>query len=139
MKNIQDILRDEQVILFDGVCRLCNGWAQWIIKIDKSYQLKLCSVQSEAGQALLRHLGYPTDKFDTMVVIANQQVYEKSDAFFVIMKRLGFPYRLLLIGKIMPKFIRNWLYDRIAQNRYRWFGQYESCPIDFSIDEKRFL
>lgn len=139
MKNISDILSSEQVILFDGVCRLCNGWAQWIMKVDKSYQLKLCSVQSETGQALLRQLGYRTDRFDTMLVIADREVYEKSDAFFVIMKKLGFPYQLLLIGKIMPKFIRDWLYDRTAQNRYRWFGQYDVCPIDFAVDEKRFL
>ena len=139
MKNVEDILREDQVILFDGVCRLCNGWAKWIMKVDKSYQLKLCSVQSKTGQALLKHLGYPTDRFDTMLVIANGQVYEKGDAFFSIMKKLGFPYRLLLIGRWVPKFIRDWLYDRIAQNRYRWFVQYDVCPIDFAIDEKRFF
>ena len=139
MKKIETILYQDQVILFDGVCRLCNGWAKWIMKVDKSYQFKLCSVQSETGQALLSRLGYPTDKFDTMLVIANGQVYEKSDAFFSIMKKIGFPYNLLLVVKIVPKFIRDWLYDRIALNRYRWFGQYESCPINFSMDEKRFL
>lgn len=87
MKKIETILYQDQVILFDGVCRLCNGWAKWIIKVDKSYQFKLCSVQSETGQALLSRLGYPTDKFDTMLVIVNGQVYEKSDAFFSIMKK----------------------------------------------------
>jgi predicted DCC family thiol-disulfide oxidoreductase YuxK len=109
------------------------------MKVDTGYQFKLCSVQSEIGQALLMHLGYSTDRFETMLVIANNQVYEKSDAFFSIMKKIGFPYNLLLVLKIVPKFIRDWLYDRIALNRYRWFGQYESCPINFSMDEKRFL
>jgi predicted DCC family thiol-disulfide oxidoreductase YuxK len=139
MKNIETILQEDQVILFDGICKLCNGWAKWIMKVDKSYQFKLCSVQSETGQTLLARLGYPTDKFDTMLVIANGQVYEKGDAFFSIMNKMGFPYNLLLVGKIVPKFIRDWLYDRIATNRYRWFGQYDACPINFSVDERRFL
>ncbi len=139
MKNIETILYQDQVILFDGVCRLCNGWAKWIMKVDTGYQFKLCSVQSEIGQALLMHLGCSTDRFETMLVIANNQVYTKGDAFFSIMKKIGFPYNLLLVLKIVPKFIRDWLYDRIALNRYRWFGQYESCPINFSMDEKRFL
>lgn len=139
MKNIESILGEDQVILFDGVCRLCNGWAKWIMKVDSHYQFKLCSVQSETGQALLRHLGYPTDRFETMLVIANNQVYEKSDAFFSIMKKIGLPYSLLLVVKIVPKFIRDWLYDRIALNRYRWFGQYDTCPLTFSQNDRRFL
>jgi predicted DCC family thiol-disulfide oxidoreductase YuxK len=139
MKNIDEILNEDQVILFDGVCRLCNGWAKWMMKVDVKYQFKLASVQSEAGQALLAHLGYSTDRFDTMLVIIEKRVYEKGDAFFAIMKKLGFPYKLLLVCKIIPKSIRDWVYDRIALNRYNWFGKYNSCPINFSIDEKRFL
>jgi predicted DCC family thiol-disulfide oxidoreductase YuxK len=88
---------------------------------------------------LLKQYGYPTDHFDTMLVLSNNKIYEKSDAFFVIVKQLGLPYRLVLVGKIIPLALRDWCYDRIAQNRYRWFGKYSSCPIDFSIDEKRYL
>ncbi len=139
MKNIEDILKQDRVILFDDVCRLCNGWAKWIIKVDKDYQFKLCSVQSETGQAILTHLTYPTDSFDTMIVIGDGQVYEKSDAFFSIMKTLGAPYNLLTIGKIIPGYIRNWLYDRIALNRYQWFGRLDTCSIDLLLDEKRFI
>jgi len=108
------------------------------VKVDKKYYFKLCSVQSEKGQELLEYYGYPTDHFDTMLVLSNNRIYEKSDAFFAIVKELGW-YRLLLIGKIIPLSVRNWCYDRIAKNRYRWFGKYKSCPIDFSVDKKRFL
>ena len=127
------------IILFDGVCNLCNGWARFIMRFDKSYKFKLCSVQSEKGQELLKQYHYPQDHFDTMLLIKDSHAYEKSQAFLLIMKQLGFPFSGFYIFKLMPEIIRNWCYDRIAQNRYQWFGKYESCPIDCEIDEKRFL
>ena len=127
------------VILFDGVCKLCNGWARFIMRVDKSYQFKLCSVQSEKGQELLKQYHYPQDHFDTMLLIMDNHPYEKSLAFLLIMKNLRVPFSLFYIFRVIPGFIRDWCYDRIAQNRYKLFGKYPSCPIDFSIDEKRFL
>ena len=127
------------IILFDGVCKLCNGWAKFLMRVDKNYQFKLCAVQSETGQALLKQHGYPQDHFDTMLLILDGRAYQKSLAFLLIMKNLGMPYSLLYIFKLLPGFIRDWCYDRIALNRYRLFGKYESCPINFSLDEKRFL
>lgn len=127
------------IILFDGVCRLCNGWAKFIMRVDKDYRFKLCAVQSEAGQLLLKQYGYPQDYFDTMLLILDGRSYQKSLAFLLIVKRLGFPYSLLLIFKLLPAFIRDWCYDRIAKNRYQLFGRHEVCPINFSLDEKRFL
>jgi predicted DCC family thiol-disulfide oxidoreductase YuxK len=132
-------MNKQPIILFDGVCKLCNGWAKFIMRVDKDYRFKLCSVQSEQGQALLREYGYPQDHFETMLLIADGNAYQKSWAFLFIMKKLGLPFSLLYVLKFIPAFIRDWCYDRIALNRYRLFGKYESCPINFDLDEKRFL
>lgn len=139
MNSLPANIHSHPVILFDGVCKLCNGWAKFIMRVDKGYQFKLCSVQSEKGQELLRQYGYPQDYFETMLLIADGQAYQKSLAFLLIMKKLGLPFSLLYVLKFIPAFIRDWGYDRIALNRYRLFGKYQSCPINFSLDEKRFL
>lgn len=127
------------VILFDGVCKLCNAWSQFIIKYDKQQQFKLCSVQSPEGQSILKHFDMPTEHFDTMLYVEGDQCFDKSDAFLNIVNKLGFPWRLLYVIKIMPKQVRNWLYDRIALNRYALFGKYDSCILPTKETEKRFL
>ena len=137
--NPLSISINSPIILFDGVCKLCNGWAKFIMRVDKGYQFKLCAVQSEAGQALLKQYGYPQDYFHTMLLILDGRAYQKSLAFLLIMKNLGLPYSIFYIFKLLPGFIRDWCYDRIALNRYWLFGKYESCPINFELDEKRFL
>lgn len=117
------------VILFDGVCKLCNTWCQFIIKVDTEQRFKLCSVQSPEGQNILNHFKMPTDHFDTMLLVEGNQSFDKSDAFLNVVNKLGFPWRLLYLGKIIPKGIRNWLYDRIALNRYYLFGKYDTCIL----------
>ena len=127
------------VILFDGVCKLCNAWSQFIIKYDKRQCLKLCSVQSPEGQNILRYFKMPTDHFDTMLSVEGNQCFEKSDAFLNIINKLEFPWRLLCVFKILPKSIRNWFYDRIALNRYFLFGKYDTCMLPTKENENRFL
>jgi predicted DCC family thiol-disulfide oxidoreductase YuxK len=127
------------VILFDGVCKLCNTWSKFIIKYDKQQRFKLCSVQSTQGQSILKHFSLPTEHFDTMLYVQGNQLFDKSDAFLNIVKELGLPWRLFYVFKILPKSIRNWLYNRIALNRYRLFGKYESCMLPNKEDEHRFL
>lgn len=127
------------VILFDGVCKLCNGWSKFIINIDTQQHFKLCSVQSPEGQKILRYFNMPTDHFDTMLYVEGNQYFDKSDAFLNVINKLGWPWRLLYILKIIPKRIRNWLYDRIALNRYNLFGKYDSCMLPTKENENRFL
>lgn len=127
------------VILFDGVCKLCNVWTQFIIKVDQRQRFKLCSVQSPEGQSILNHFKMPTDQFDTMLLVEGNQYFDKSDAFLNVVNKLGFPWRLLYVFKILPKGIRNWLYDRIALNRYYLFGQYDSCMLPSKENENRFI
>jgi len=127
------------VILFDGVCKLCNAWSRFIIKYDRQERFKLCSVQSPEGQSILKYFNMSTDYFDTMLYVEGNQCFDKSDAFLNVVNKLGFPWRLLYLFKIIPKGIRNWFYDRIALNRYYLFGKYDSCMLPNKENENRFL
>jgi len=127
------------VILFDGVCKLCNAWCQFIIKVDSQQRFKLCSVQSPEGQRILGHFSMPTEHFDTMLYVAGNQCFDKSDAFLNVIHKLALPWRLLYLFKIIPKGIRNWFYDRIALNRYHLFGKYDTCMLPNKENENRFL
>jgi len=129
----------ENVILFDGVCKLCNAWSNFIIRHDHGRRFRLASVQSIEGQAILAHFGYPTDYYDTMLVVRGGACFEKSDAFFVVMGELGFPWKAALVFKALPKRLRNWLYDRIAHNRYRIFGKYDVCLLPTPDHAGRYL
>jgi predicted DCC family thiol-disulfide oxidoreductase YuxK len=96
-------------------------------------------MQSTQGQSILKHFSLATEHFDTMLYVQGNQLFDKSDAFLNIVKELGLPWRLFYVFKILPKSIRNWLYNRIALNRYLLFGKYESCMLVSKEDEHRFL
>jgi predicted DCC family thiol-disulfide oxidoreductase YuxK len=131
MKNTQPphISPDEQVILFDGVCKLCNSWSRFIIRFDTAKKFKLCAVQSDEGKAILDWFGYPTDFYETMLLIQGDRALEKSDSFLAITEQLPFPWSLTQILKIIPKNLRDWFYDRFALNRYTTFGKYDICIL----------
>ncbi|HBY88811.1 MAG TPA: thiol-disulfide oxidoreductase [Colwellia sp.] len=139
LKYPPNVAENDCVILFDGVCKLCNVWTQFIVKVDTQQRFKLCSVQSPEGQSILTHFKMPTYHFDTMLYVEGNQVFAKSDAFLNVVKQLGLPWRLLYLFKILPKGIRNWLYDRIALNRYHLFGKYDTCMLPSEENEHRFL
>jgi len=129
----------DQVIMFDGVCKLCNGWSRFIIRFDVQKKFKLCSVQSEEGQAILQWFGYPTDYFETMLLVQGNIALEKSDSFLAVVAQLPFPWRLMHIFKWLPKGWRDWCYDRIALNRYKIFGRYDVCMLATPDHATRFL
>ena len=129
----------DQIILFDGVCKLCNAWSKFLIKYDKQRVFKLCNVQSDEGKAILLHFGFPTEFYETMLYVNGGQYYQQSDAFFQVMAKLGYPWKIACVFKIIPKPLRNWLYDRIASNRYRIFGKYDYCILPSPDHEARFL
>ncbi|HUE92394.1 thiol-disulfide oxidoreductase DCC family protein [Pseudomonas sp.] len=129
----------ERVVLFDGVCKLCNGWAKFLIRHDVEQRFRLASVQSAEGQVLLAWGGLPTDHFDSMALIENGQMLLRSDAVLRIVAQLPKPWRLLAWLRLIPRPIRDWCYDRIALNRYRLFGRYDSCLIPNADHARRFL
>jgi predicted DCC family thiol-disulfide oxidoreductase YuxK len=139
LKKVPHLQHHENLILFDGVCKLCNAWSNFIIRHDRQRRFRLASVQSPEGQAVLAHFGYPTDRFDTMLVVRHGACLEKSEAFFAVMAELGFPWKALLAFKLIPSRLRNWLYDRIALNRYAIFGKYDYCALPSPDHAGRFL
>ncbi len=134
--NVKD---GDQIIMFDCMCKLCNGWSRFIIRFDKHKKFKLCAVQSEQGQEILKWFGYSTDYFETMLLVQGNRALKKSDSFLVIAGQLPFPWGLLHVFKLLPRSLRDWCYDRIALNRYRIFGKYEVCILATADHEARFL
>jgi predicted DCC family thiol-disulfide oxidoreductase YuxK len=129
----------ETVVLFDGVCKLCNGWARFLIRHDHDRRVRLAAVQSPEGQALLAWAGLPLDQFDTLAVIRDQHYWERSEAVFEIIAQLPARWRPLLVLRGIPRLLRDWAYDRIARNRYRLFGKYDTCLLPDPDHEQRFL
>lgn len=130
---------DDNVILFDGVCRLCSGWVRFVMKHDRKMRFSLCTVQSPEGQAILNWFGMPTETFDTLLLVEGATVYTRSDAFLRVVGHLSKPWFLLSAFKIVPRGLRDWCYDRIARNRYQLFGRYGQCRVPSGQDRKRFL
>ena len=130
---------DERVVLFDGVCRICNAWVPFVIRRDPGGRLKLCALQSPAGQAILAHLGRPLDDLDTMIFLEHGVAHYRSTAFLRIVRYFPFPWPILSWARVVPRFLRDLLYDLIARNRYRLFGRNEACMVPEPWMEERFL
>lgn len=130
---------DDRVVLFDGVCRLCNGWARFLIRHDTRRRFRLCTVQSPEGQAILAWLGLPTDHYETLVLVEGPRAFMRTAAFIRVVARLGLPWKLAALAWVLPRPLRDWLYDRIALNRYRLFGRYDTCLLPTPDHLERFL
>lgn len=127
------------ILLFDGVCNLCNGAVQFIIKQDKRARFRFTAIQSDKGQALLQKLHLPTDDITTMVLIEGDKYYTHSTAALRNALHMGRLWTLLYVFIIVPRPIRDVVYAWIAKNRYRWFGKSESCMIPTPELKARFL
>ncbi|MDG3073060.1 thiol-disulfide oxidoreductase DCC family protein [Bacillus halotolerans] len=128
-----------RVLLFDGVCNLCNGAVQFIIKRDPNGLISFASLQSETGQSLLKKSGLPTEHFDSFVFIEDGQVYTKSTAAIKVFRHLRGPWRLFVLFFVVPKPVRDMLYSFIAKNRYKWFGKKNECMLPSPSIKNRFL
>lgn len=127
------------IILFDGLCNLCNGSVNFILKSDKQGKFKFASLQSEIGIELTKKYNIDTNIIDSIVLIKNDSVFTKSSAVLEILKDMPIGWRLFRIGIILPKFVRDWLYDIIAKRRYKIFGKKDECPIPPKDVQDRFL
>ena len=127
------------VLLFDGVCNVCNEYVQFILKRDSKGFFRFASLQSDAGKAILRKYNLPTDTIDTVVMIENQIAYTRSDVGIRMTRYMGGLWPLLYGLIIIPKAIRDAIYNWIAKNRYKWFGKKESCMIPNPKWRDRFL
>lgn len=131
--------QDKTIILFDGVCNLCNGAVTFIIKRDKKDRFRYAALQSRVGKALTDKHGIDTSKTDSIILIEDDRCYTKSSAALRIARHLSGGYPLLYGLMILPSFIRDRLYDGIAENRYRWFGKRESCMVPTPELKAKFL
>ncbi|WP_174732792.1 thiol-disulfide oxidoreductase DCC family protein [Mesobacillus harenae] len=126
------------IILFDGECNFCDSSVQFIIKRDKKEVFHFASLQSEAGQELIKKFNVPPD-VDSMILIEDDKVYYKSAAALRISRHLEGAWKLLYGLTITPSPIRNAVYDIVAKNRMKWFGKKDSCMLPPPNVRKRFL
>jgi predicted DCC family thiol-disulfide oxidoreductase YuxK len=128
------------IVLFDGVCGLCNWSIDFLLRHDRRGALRFAPLQSQGGQALLREHGLNPAEFSSVVVIDGLQVYRRSDAALHALSRLGAFWRALaVLARVLPRSGRDAIYDWVAKNRYRWFGQRSICRIPAPDERQRFL
>ena len=126
-------------VFFDGVCTLCNRGVNFLIKHDKKGVLKFASLQSEYAQNVVPKALLDRDNLDTIIVYTDGKFYERSKAVLKLCKVLGGGFYVVLIGYLIPRFIRDGLYRFIANNRYRWFGRQSQCRVPTPDLKERFL
>ena len=123
--------KDKQLILFDGVCNLCNSSVLHVIKRDKNDKFLFAPLESGIGKTIIKKFNIDTEETDSIMLYnpKKDSLTYKSTAALLVAKHLGFPTHLLAIFLIVPSFIRNLVYNYIAKNRYKWYGKKESCMI----------
>jgi len=117
------------VILFDGVCNLCNSSVLFVIKHDPKKQFRFASIQGDYGQQVLKQFQLPPDSLNSFILLKDNQIYTHSTGALKVAKQLSGPWPLLYAFIIVPPFIRNAVYQFIANNRYKWFGKKEQCMV----------
>jgi predicted DCC family thiol-disulfide oxidoreductase YuxK len=128
-----------EIILFDGVCNFCNASINFVIDHDPNKHFKFAPLQSEIGQEILRKFNKNTSDFDSVILLKNNQLYQKSDAALEITKHLSGFWKHLSIFNVLPISFLNFFYDIIARNRYRIFGKADSCRMPTPELRERFL
>ena len=127
------------LLLFDGVCNLCNGAVNFVIEADPDAYFRLGTLQSDAARPYLRAFGRDPEAMSTVVLIENGQLYTRSTAVLRVLRRLEAPWSLLWAFIVVPRPVRDWLYDRVAASRYDWFGQRDECRVPTPDLRARFL
>lgn len=123
--RVQDFDDDRPLFLFDGICVLCSSGVAFLMRHDRPGRIRFASAQSKLGTALYAHYGMPVD--GSYLLIADGQGFTKSDGYFRLLRELGGAWPLLDVLRIIPRSLRDWTYDRVAANRYRWFGKTTYC------------
>lgn len=129
----------QYVILFDGVCNLCNGFVQFIIKHDKTEKFSFAPLQSVFAKEILGKNNLNADDLKSVIFIANNMVYTKSNAALQIARCFGGWWHLLFYLKVLPLGLRNFVYDFVGKNRYKWFGKADACMVPSPKLLHRFL
>lgn len=127
------------ILLFDGECNLCNGSVNFVLKHERSKELKFGHLQSDQAKVLLKHSSVDPSELSSMVLIVNGQVLRRSKAAFELGRYLKAPWSWARVFSILPTFITDLGYDLIAKNRYTWFGKTDQCVVPTLDLKKRFI
>ncbi|UVK39592.1 DUF393 domain-containing protein [Mesorhizobium sp. AR10] len=119
----------QPLLVFDGVCVFCSGFVRMVIRLDRKSRFRFATAQSPFGEALFQKYGLRTDSYETNLVLIGGTAFTRLDSFVAVMAELGWPWRAAKLLLLLPRPLRNWLYDRIAKNRYALFGKRDSCEI----------
>ena len=135
------IPKHKRLILFDGVCNLCNSSVLYVIKRDKKNKFLFAPLQSEVSKQIIHNFDINTFQVDSIILYEpeKEKIHYKSTAALKIASQLGFPTYVLAIFLVIPAFIRNWVYDFIAKNRYKWYGKKDACMIPTPELKSKFL
>ena len=136
-----DIPKHKKLILFDGVCNLCNSSVLYVIKRDKKNKFMFAPLQSDVGKHIIEKFNIDTSQVDSIILYDPEKevIHYKSTAALKVASKLGFPTNILSIFIIIPNVIRNWVYDFIAKHRYTWYGKKDACMIPTPELKSKFL
>jgi predicted DCC family thiol-disulfide oxidoreductase YuxK len=127
------------ILLFDGICNLCNALVKFVIRRDKNARIRFASLQSAAGQSLMSGAGLSPESIDTVIYFTDKKYRLRSSAVLYLLRDLGGAWQLFFVFIIIPPFIRDFFYNLIARGRYRIFGRRETCMIPSKDIESRFI
>lgn len=130
---------DRDIVIFDGVCNLCTGAVRFILAHEAAPVLWFAPLQSMAGARLLRQYGFDPEDARTFVLLAEGRAFSRSDAALRLLSFLRPPWSLLRVARFIPRPMRDWAYDRVARNRYHWFGRRTECLVPTPELRARFL
>ena len=129
----------QKLILFDGICNLCNGSVIFVLEHEQDHEFRFASIQSKTGKELLKWCGLPEDFREAVIYIENEKVHQGSTAALKIGQRLKFPWSMIsAVGLLIPIIIRDWVYAQIAKHRYQWFGKRDVCMVPTQELKMRF-
>ncbi len=127
------------VLLFDGVCNLCNGAVDFILRRERAPRLRFASLQSGCARRLLAGSGIDPERLETLVFVRGSEVYVRSDAVLAVCGELRAPWRWLRVFRVLPRGLRDGIYRFVGGRRYRWFGKRDSCRMPTPEEKERFL
>ena len=132
-------MNNQKVILFDGICNLCNRYVQFVIKHDKKNMYKFASLQSTLGSGILRRFALPENNFKTILLVEDNKLFTKSTAILRVAKNLNGIYKAAAILFVIPKPVRDFFYMLVSKNRHRFFKMKNSCLFPYAVLKEKFI
>ena len=137
---LEQLPKNKKIVLFDGVCNLCNNSINYVIDKDKNDVFRFVSLQSDLGKTIKKHIGYTKEDLDTVILyIPKEAYYLKSTAAIKIINEFGGIWKLMNIFSLIPSPLRDLVYNYIAKNRYKWYGKEDACRIPTPELKAKFL